>query len=66
MTIIAKDRINPLQDSTFFDKDVIFAVDENVGYFQVLEQRLQGAKTEDFIQQVGLNFLLFTKLSGTP
>ena len=44
-----------------FHKDVVFVVHQDVGDGRVFEQRLQRAKTEDFIEQVRLDLLLLVK-----
>ncbi len=58
MPVIPKGRIHPLQQSAFFDEDVVLAVDQDVGDLGVPQQGLQRTETEDFIQQISLDSFL--------
>ena len=61
MAIITKHRIRLQQQTAAFDEYPVFAVYEYVGDGGIAKQRFQRTKTEDLIEQIVLNLLLFVK-----
>ncbi len=66
VAIVAKGRIDPLQDAALFHEDMVLVVDQDIGDLRVPEQRLQGAKAKNLIQQIGLDLLLFIEVQRHP
>ncbi len=61
VAIVAEDGVNPLENAALLDEDVIFAVDQDVGYLEVSQKGFQGSQTEDFVEKIGLNLLLLVE-----
>ena len=61
MAVVTKHRIRFQQQTTAFDEYPVLAVHEYVGDGQIAEQRFQRTQTEDLIEQIGLDLLLFVK-----
>jgi len=52
VAIITEYGINSRQNSLFFDKHVVFAVDQDVRNLQIPEQGFERAEAEDFVEEV--------------
>ena len=52
MKVIFKDYIRPLQKTLFFNINFFRPVDHDLGDIRVIEQRLDGTITSDFIQNI--------------